>query len=102
MPRKKQPKYGDMSKMLAELQERMAGERARMAGVMCESLLTGEAAAMLGDYSDADLRRIMGYVAKDIGKYVERLETEKAERKKARGDEALQVPSGTEYGMEDA
>ena len=91
MPRKKQMTYGDMAKELAEIRERMAGERERMARVMCEGLLTGEAAEALGYCSDADLRKIMGYVAQDMGKYVARLEVEKEMRAKAREARAAQA-----------
>lgn len=91
MPRKKQMTYGDMAKELAGIQERMAGERERMARVMCEGLLTGEAAEALGYCSDADLRKIMGYIAADMGKYVARLEVEKEMRAKAREAKAARA-----------
>lgn len=94
MPKKKPMMYGDMAKELAEIQRKMAGERERMARVMCEGLLTGEAAEALGYYSDADLRRVMGYIAEDMGTYVERLEAEKAARARAREARAARAVPG--------
>ena len=81
MARKKQLSYNDMARAIQEMQERQAGERNRMAQVMVVSLLNGGAASVLGDCSDADLRRIMAFVAEDIDHYMDRLKAEKEARK---------------------
>ena len=80
MSRKKQLTYNDMSRAIREMQVRQEQERNRMAQVMAISLLNGGAAAILGDCPDADLRRIMAFVADDIGTYVDRLNAEKKAR----------------------
>lgn len=74
--------YNDMSRAIREMQERQERERNRMAQVMSVSLLNSSAAAILGDCSDADLRRIMALVADDIGTYMDRLNAEKKARAK--------------------
>lgn len=76
--------YNDMSRAIREMQERQERERNRMAQVMSVSLLNGGAAAILGDCSDADLRRIMTFVAEDIGTYRKRLIAEKKVQAKDR------------------
>lgn len=91
MSRKKQLTYNDMSRAIREMQARQERERNRMAQVMAISLLNGGAAAILGDCPDADLRRIMAFVADDIGAYVDRLNEEKRARQ-------TRVPSSDKIG----
>lgn len=84
MARKKQLSYNDMARAIQEMQERQVKERERMANMMAVSLLNGGAAARLGDYSDADLRRIVAYMAEDIDRYIDRLDAEKKAQNEAR------------------
>lgn len=84
MARKKQLSYNDMARAIQEMQERQVRERDRMATMMAVSLLNSGAASVLGDCSDADLRRIMTFVAEDIDHYMDRLKAEKEAQVMAR------------------
>ena len=66
MSRKKKTTYGDMSRLMADMQRRMTEERKRMANVMSEALLSDIAATKLGDFSDTDLRRLMSLLSGHI------------------------------------
>lgn len=77
MARKKQQTYGDMVRMIADVEKRMVRERERMGNIMGCALAATDAAAVLGDCSDSDLRRIVLMMAEDAGKYLDRLEAEK-------------------------
>lgn len=50
---------------------------------MAINLLNSNAAARLGDCSDADLRKIVTYMAEDIDRYMDCLDAEKKARKGA-------------------
>lgn len=80
MARKKQLTYNDIGRAIREMQARQQAERNRIESVMIGRLLTSEAAIILGDYSDADLRRIMSMILSDIGTYAARLDAEKRNR----------------------
>lgn len=84
MARKKQISYNDMSRAIEEMWERQVRERDRMASMMAVSLLNNGAASVLGDCSDADLRRIVSYMAEDIDHYMDRLKAEKKAQAMAR------------------
>lgn len=84
MAKKKELSYNDMARAIQEMQERQVRERNRMAQVMAINLLNSSAAARLGDCSDADLRRIVAYMAEDIDRYVDRLDAEKRAQHEAR------------------
>lgn len=84
MARKKQLSYNDMSRAIEEMRERQVKERDRMASMMAVGLLNSNAAARLGDCSDADLRRIVAYMAEDIDRYMDRLEADKKAQNEAR------------------
>lgn len=95
MARKKQLSYNDMVRAIQEMKERQVRERDRMAQVMAVGLLNSDAAARLGDCSDADLRRIVSYMAEDIDHYMDRLKAEKEARvmaRKARTEQRDQHP----------
>lgn len=83
---RKRETYGSISRTIRELLEKQEQEKKRMADVMATSLLDNEAAEMLGEYSDADLRRIMQMVAADMGNYISRLEADKEAKRKAASD----------------
>ena len=84
MARKKQLSYNDMGRAIQEMRERQVRERDRMASMMAVGLLNSGAAARLGDCSDADLRRIVAYMAEDIDRYMDRLEADKKAQNEAR------------------
>lgn len=95
MARKKQLSYNDMARAIQEMRERQVRERDRMASMMAVSLLNSGAASVLGDCSDADLRRIVSYMAEDIDHYMDRLKAEKkaqAMARKARTEQRDQQP----------
>lgn len=96
MSRTKRESYGSISRAIRELLAKQEAEKKRMAEVMASALLDNEAAEKLGEYSDADLRKIMTMVASDIGQYVDRLEAEKQAKKQP--VEVAPAPSG-EYGQ---
>ena len=81
MSRKKLQTYGDMSRIIADIQKRMVEEKKRMANVMAEALLDDFSAAKLGDFSDTDLRRLMSLLAGHIDECIEILEQEKLAKK---------------------
>ena len=83
MSRKKQQSYGEMARLMAEMQQKMTAEKERMAGVMASALLDDKAAALLGDFSDADLRRVMVLLAGHVEACAAQVNAEKQARKDA-------------------
>ena len=77
MAKRKQTTYGNMIRLMDQMQVEIKKERERMAGVMATALLNDQVAVKLGDYSDADLRRIMSMLSGHIDECIKRLETEK-------------------------
>ena len=68
---------------MAEMQQKMTAEKERMAGVMASALLDDKAAALLGDFSDADLRRVMVLLAGHVEACAAQVNAEKQARKDA-------------------
>lgn len=83
MSRKKQQTYGEMARLMAEMQEKMKKEKERMAGVMASALLDDKAAALLGDFSDADLRRVMVLLAGHVEQCAAQVKAEKQPKQEA-------------------
>lgn len=79
MAKKKQTTYGNMIRLMDQMQVKIKKERERMAGVMAAALLDDQTAVKLGDYSDTDLRRIMSILSVSgyIDECIKMLEAEK-------------------------
>ena len=72
MAKKKPQKYNDLVRMIAEMENRKAEEKDRMAKVMC-SALDDESASLLGELSDADLRRVTVLLLPHIKELVDQI-----------------------------
>lgn len=83
MSRKKQQTYGEMARLMAEMKKKMEAEKGRMAEVMASALLDDKAAALLGDFSDADLRRVMSLLAGHVEACAAQVKAEKQQKKEA-------------------
>ena len=83
MAKKKPQKYNDLVRMIAEMENRKAEEKDRMAKVMCSALDDGSA-SLLGELSDADLRRVTVLLLPHIKELVEQM---KAGRQDGNRDE---------------
>ena len=66
-----------MIRQIERMQADMKKERERMAGVLATALLNDQVAVQLGDYPDADLRRIMSMLSGHLDECIKILETEK-------------------------
>lgn len=77
MSRKRQQTYGEMVRIMADVQAKMAAEKERMAGVMASALLNDQAAVLLGDFSDTDLRRVMVLLAGHVAECADQVKAEK-------------------------
>ena len=88
MSRKKQQTYGEMARLMADMQKKMEAEKGRMAEVMASALLDDTAAALLGDFSDADLRRVMVLLAGHVEACAAQVKADKQAKK-----DAAQAPS---------
>lgn len=77
MAKRKQTTYGDMIRLMDQMQVKIKKERERMAGVMATALLDDQTAVKLGDYSDTDLRRIIIMLSGYVDECIKMLETEK-------------------------
>ena len=95
MARKKRESYNDIARIVETAQARMEDEKKRMEKVMVGALLNSDNIVMLGDYSDADLRRIMSMVAADLGKYTARLDAKKQSKKDAQPVQEDTADSGS-------
>ena len=94
MSKKRQPTYGEMSRLMEQMWANMAREKERMAKVMAGALLDDRAAAKLGDYSDTDLKRIMSLLVGHIDDSIASLEAER--RAKKEKEDAAQPPAEQE------
>lgn len=81
MARKKKQNYNEMIRTMEELQERVIIEKDRMAGVLA-SELDHDTALLLGDFSDAELRRVASLVFANLRLFVNltKLDTTKAQQ----------------------
>ena len=80
---KKSQKYNDIVRVIAEMEAKKQAEKGRMAKVMMAEL-DDDTAALLGDLSDSDLRRVMGLLLPHIGECVAQIKSAKKVRGKAR------------------
>lgn len=95
MSRKKQQTLGDMARLMAEMQQKMTAERERMAGVMASALLDDKGVTILGDFSDADLRRVMALLSAHLEDCANKVKAEKKARQQAaqKPQEAAPAPA---------
>ena len=80
---KKKQSYNDMVRMIAEMNVKKEAEKNRIGTVMMDELNDGTA-ALLGDLSDSDLRRVMGLLLPHIRECVAQVKSAKKVRGKAR------------------
>ena len=81
MARKKKLRYSDMVRTMEDLQERAITEKDRIADVLA-SELDHDTALLLGDFSDAELRRVASLVFANLRPFVNltKLDTTKAQQ----------------------
>lgn len=82
MAKKKQPTYAQMARLMEKMLSDMEKEKERMAWVMATAFLDDQTAVKLGDYTDAELKRIMSMLAGHVDECIAKLENEKQARNK--------------------
>ena len=90
---KKSQKYNDIVRVIAEMEAKKQAAKDRIGMVMIAEL-DDDTAALLGDLSDADLRRVMGLLLPRIGECVAQVKSAKKVRGKARA-----VPTDEDVGI---
>ena len=80
---KKSQKYNDIVRVIAEMEAKKQAEKDRIGTVMMAEL-DDDTAALLGDLSYSDLRRVMGLLLPHIGECVAQVKSAKKVRSKAR------------------
>ena len=80
---KKSQKYNDIVRVIAEMEAKKQAEKDRIGTVMMAEL-DDDTTALLGDLSDADLRRVMGLLLPHIGECVAQVKSAKKVRGKVR------------------
>ena len=80
---KKSQKYNDIVRVIAEMEAKKQAAKDRIGTVMIAEL-DDDTAALLGDLSDADLRRVMGLLLPRIGECVAQVKSAKKVRGKVR------------------
>ena len=80
---KKKQSYNDMVHMIDEMNVKKEADKDRIGTVMMGEL-DDDTAALLGDLSDADLRRVMGVLLPHIGECVAQVKSAKKVRGKVR------------------
>ena len=80
---KKKQSYSDMVRMIVEMNVKKEAEKGRIGTVMMAEL-DDDTAALLGDLSDIDLRRVMGLLLPHIGECVAQIKSAKKVRGNAR------------------
>ena len=73
---KKSQKYNDIVRVIAEMEAKKQAEKDRI-GTMMMAELDDDTAALLGDLSDSDLRRVMGLLLPRIGECVAQVKSAK-------------------------
>ena len=93
---KKPQKYNDIVRVIAEMEAKKQAEKDRIGTVMMAEL-DDDTAALLGDLSDSDLRRVMGLLLPHIGECVAQIKSAKKVRGKVRT-----TPTDGDAGVNDA
>lgn len=81
MARKKKQTYNKMVQMMEDLQKAVGEERDRLAGILA-SALDHDTALLLGDLSDAELRRTAALMLDHIGMFVNLVRLNRPESKR--------------------
>ena len=92
MAKKKQQTYGSMARTVADMLAKMEEEKKRMSEVMATALLDDKAAAVLGDFSDADLRRVMVLLAAHVEDCAVQVQKEKQAAKEKKENAVSPAP----------
>ena len=66
MSKKRTMTYGAMKRAMADMQKQMEAERQRVVKVIADVLLTEENAVLLGEFSDAELKKVTALLSKHI------------------------------------
>lgn len=80
---KKSQKYNDIVRVIAEMEAKKQAEKDRIGTVMMAEL-DDDTAALLGDLSGSDLRRVMGLLLPRIGECVAQVKSARKVRGKVR------------------
>ena len=77
MSKKRTMTYGAMKRAMADMQKQMEAERQRVVKVIADVLLTEENAVLLGEFSDAELKKVTALLSKHIPDCVAQVKAEK-------------------------
>ena len=77
MSKKRTMTYGAMKRAMADMQKQMEAERQRVVKVIADVLLTEENAVLLGEFSDAELKKVTALLSKHIPACVAQVKAEK-------------------------
>ena len=94
----KKETYASITKRINALLDRQAQERKRMAAVMSDALLTDRIASRIGDYSDADLKRVMRLLSGHMDTCIVQVENEKKAESRHSGSVRLEHPVNVQNG----
>lgn len=82
MSKKRTMTYGAMKRAMADMQKQMEAERQRVVKVIADVLLTEENAVLLGEFSDAELKKVTALLSKHIPACAAQVKAEKQGQQK--------------------
>ena len=77
MSKKRNMTYGAMKRAIADMQKQMEAERQRVVKVIADVLLTEENAVLLGEFSDAELKKVTMLLSKHLPACAAQVKAEK-------------------------
>ena len=77
MSKKRNMTYAEMQRAMQSMQKQMEAERQRVIKVIADVLMTEENAVLLGEFSDAELKKVTALLSKHIPACVAQVKAEK-------------------------
>ena len=77
MSKKRNMTYVEMQRAMQSMQKQMEAERQRVVKVIADVLLTEENAVLLGEFSDAELKKVTALLSKHIPACAAQVKAEK-------------------------
>ena len=77
----KKETYSSITRKINALLKQQDQEKQRMAGIMSSALLSDQNASLIGDFSDAELRRLMHLLSSHLSVCISQLDSERQSRR---------------------
>ena len=88
----KKESYASITRKINALLDRQEQEKKRMSAVMSDALLTDRIATRIGDFSDADLRKVMRLLSGHLDACIAKVENDRKTDIRSAGNAGIEHP----------